>query len=99
MYYICRDYLGSITHFVSSNGSLTQELSYDAWGRLSNPVNHEAYRPGSEPELFLGRGYTGHSLSRIPRETSTLVWAHQHVERSEIPRIGKRPFGSLSRLA
>ena len=60
LYYICRDYLGSITHLVSSNGSLTQELSYDAWGRLRNPVDHATYKPGSEPELFLGRGYTGH---------------------------------------
>ncbi|WP_370453870.1 RHS repeat-associated core domain-containing protein [Proteiniphilum sp. X52] len=37
-----------------------QELSYDAWGRLRNPATHVAYTPGSEPALFLGRGYTGH---------------------------------------
>ncbi len=59
-YFICRDYLGSITHLASSTGSLTQELSFDAWGRLRNPSNHLAYTPGNEPALFLGRGYTGH---------------------------------------
>ncbi|OJV33608.1 MAG: hypothetical protein BGO33_15150 [Bacteroidia bacterium 43-41] len=34
IYYICRDYLGSVTHV--------------------------AYAPGTEPALFLARGYTGH---------------------------------------
>jgi RHS repeat-associated protein len=60
IYYICRDYLGSITHITNSDGSVVQELSYDAWGRLRNPSTQVAYSPGSEPELFLGRGYTGH---------------------------------------
>lgn len=60
IYYICRDYLGSITHVANADGSLKQELSYDAWGRLRNPSTHVAYTPGSEPALFLGRGYTGH---------------------------------------
>ena len=60
IYYICRDYLGSITHVVNSAGSLTQELSYDPWGRLRDPATQVAYNPGSEPVLFLGRGYTGH---------------------------------------
>ncbi|GHT79689.1 hypothetical protein AGMMS50262_23680 [Bacteroidia bacterium] len=27
---------------------------------MRNPSNRVAYTPGSEPELFLGRGYTGH---------------------------------------
>ena len=60
MYYIYRDYQGSITHITNSSGTLVQELSYDAWGRLRNPSTQVAYQPGSEPELFLGRGYTGH---------------------------------------
>jgi RHS repeat-associated protein len=33
---------------------------YDAWGRLRNPATQTPYTPGSEPALFLGRGYTGH---------------------------------------
>ena len=60
LYYICRDYLGSITHLAASTGSLTQELSFGAWGRLRSPASHTAYAPGSEPTLFLGRGYIGH---------------------------------------
>ena len=60
IYYIARDYLGSITHITDDKGTLVQELSYDAWGRLRNPDTQEVYAPGKEPELFLGRGYTGH---------------------------------------
>lgn len=60
LYYILRDYLGSIMQVIASDGTLKQELSYDAWGRLRDVDAHVAYEPGTEPELFLGRGYTGH---------------------------------------
>ena len=60
IYYVCRDHLGSITHVLKSDGTLKQQLSYDAWGRLRNPQTHALYAPGSEPTLFLGRGYCGH---------------------------------------
>ena len=60
IYYICRDYLGSITHVVNAAGSLTQELSYDPWGRLRNTSTQVAYTPDTELVLFLSRGYTGH---------------------------------------
>jgi RHS repeat-associated protein len=60
IYYICRDYLGSITHVANADGSLAYEYSYDAWGRLRDPATQAVYTPGSEPALFLGRGYTGH---------------------------------------
>lgn len=60
LHYILRDYLGSVTHIIGQDGTLTQELSYDAWGRLRDPATQVAYDPGQEPELFLGRGYTGH---------------------------------------
>ncbi len=60
LYYVCRDYLGSITHIANADGTLKQELSYTAWGRLRNPSTQAAYSPGSEPSIFLGRGYTGH---------------------------------------
>lgn len=60
LYFICRDYLGSITHITDVNGTLKQELSYDAWGRLRNPANQQLYSADSQPTLFLGRGYTGH---------------------------------------
>jgi RHS repeat-associated protein len=39
--------------------SLTQELSYDPWGRL-RPNTQVAYAPDTEPILFLSRGYTCH---------------------------------------
>ncbi len=60
IYYICRDYLGSITHVTDASGTVVQEMEYDAWGRLRNPATQVIYAPGSEPALFLGRGYTGH---------------------------------------
>ena len=59
-YNIGRDYLGSITHIATSSGTLVAEYSYDPWGRLRNPATQAIYTPGTEPALFLGRGYTGH---------------------------------------
>ena len=60
LYNIGRDYLGNITHIATSNGTLVEENSYDPWGRLRNPSTQEIYSTGSEPELMLGRGFTGH---------------------------------------
>ena len=60
LYYIVRDNLGSIVNIVDSTGVIAQELSYDAWGRLRNPVTQQIYAPGEQPELLLGRGYCGH---------------------------------------
>ena len=57
---IGRDYLGNITHIATANGTLIEENSYDPWGRLRNPETKEIYSLGTEPELMLGRGYTGH---------------------------------------
>ena len=59
-YNIGRDYLGNITHIATSDGTLVEENSYDSWGRLRNPETKEIYSLGTEPELMLGRGYTGH---------------------------------------
>lgn len=39
---------------------MIQELSYDAWGRLRDPKTLKNYAPGEEPDLFIGRGFTGH---------------------------------------
>lgn len=60
VYFLLRDYLGSIVNVVDPDGGATHELSYDAWGRLRNPTNQTVYTPGSEPSLFIGRGYCGH---------------------------------------
>ena len=59
-YNIGRDYLGSITHITTDDGVLVAEYSYDPWGRLRNPATLEIYQPGYEPDLLLGRGFTGH---------------------------------------
>lgn len=58
--YICRDYLGSISHVTDAIGNLRQELSYDPWGRLRNPANQALYASDAAPTLLFGRGYTGH---------------------------------------
>ena len=58
--YLLRDNQGSITHIVTTNGQVLQELSYDAWGRLRNPATQQVYACDSLPTLYLGRGYTGH---------------------------------------
>lgn len=60
VYNVLRDNLGSITHIIAPDDSLVQELSYDAWGRLRDPATLQVFDSGNEPELFLGRGYTGH---------------------------------------
>ncbi len=59
-YNIGRDYLGSVTHIATASGTRVAEYSYDPWGRLRDPETLEIYYPGDEPELFLGRGFTGH---------------------------------------
>lgn len=60
VYHILRDHLGSITHVLNSSGTVVQELSYDAWGRLRDPSTFTLYTPTNEPEPYLGRGYCGH---------------------------------------
>ena len=41
-----------------ADGAVT--YAYDAWGAPRNPSTGEAYAPDAQPELLLGRGYTGH---------------------------------------
>lgn len=59
-YNIGRDYLGSVTHVATVDGTLLAEYSYDPWGCLRNPETLEICTAGNEPELFFGRGFTGH---------------------------------------
>jgi len=60
-YYLHRDYLGSITQITDNSANLAAEYSYDAWGRMRNPVNWQVYAQGSQPAMLFGaRGYTGH---------------------------------------
>lgn len=60
IYNIGRDYLGSVTQIATVDGDPVAEYSYDPWGRLRNPETLETYAAGEEPELFTGRGFTGH---------------------------------------
>ena len=60
LYFLHRDYLGSITQVSDKFGNLAAEYSYDAWGRMRNVSNWTVYTAGVEPELRFGRGYTGH---------------------------------------
>lgn len=58
--YILRDNLGSVVSVADTLGNDLQHLSYDAWGRLRDPLTLSPYGYREEPELLLGRGYTGH---------------------------------------
>ncbi|NDP22878.1 MAG: hypothetical protein GZ091_17640 [Paludibacter sp.] len=60
LYYLHRDYLGSVTQISDNNGNLAAEYSYDAWGRMRNVNTWQPYAQGSQPTLKFGRGYTGH---------------------------------------
>lgn len=60
LFYIIRDNLKSITHLVDRKGNTVQELSYDPWGNIRNPVTLEVYPPDEVPELKTGRGFSGH---------------------------------------
>lgn len=57
---ILRDYLGSITHVIQPDGTEVENLGYDAWGRVRLPEEDGRYMSGTDPPLYLGRGYTGH---------------------------------------
>lgn len=82
LFYINSDYLGSVTHIVNGAGTIVGEYSYDACvfrtdgreGSMCNPVTHAIYANGQQPELFLGRGYTGHSLFRWVYIGKHLAW-------------------------
>lgn len=62
IHYICRDYLGSITHTTYEDGTLREEMSYDAWGRMRDPETQTLYQENTNIFYYtlLGRGYTGH---------------------------------------
>ncbi len=62
--YLSRDHLGSITHITNASKALQAEYSYDAWGRMRNPVNLNVYALGADPVLLLNRGYTGHEHTK-----------------------------------
>ena len=60
VYFIHRDYLGSILQLVDPQGNLVEENSFDAWGCRRDAVTQQPYAEGKAPKLLLGRGFTGH---------------------------------------
>ena len=58
MYYVSKDYLGSIMLLTDASGSVAEEYSYDAWGRRRKPSDWTDYNVTAPSILY--RGYTGH---------------------------------------
>ena len=61
LHYILKDHLGSWTTITDAEGTVEQELSFDAWGNLRDP--NTWIRLWSDPiyeEPMFDRGYTGH---------------------------------------
>ena len=57
IHYILKDNLGSWTTIISSNGTVEQRLSFDAWGNLRNPNTWSGSFSGTP---MFDRGFTGH---------------------------------------
>ena len=57
IYFVHKDYLGSISAISDAAGNLVESLSYDPWGRRRNPNNWNDY---NVPHTLFDRGYTGH---------------------------------------
>ena len=56
--YVLKDHLGSIHCLVNQSGAVTEELSFDAWGRRRNPLNWEPLTQAGNHTTMLG--FTGH---------------------------------------
>ncbi len=59
LYYVFRDYLGSVRQICRSDGTLVQELDYDPWGGVSLS-ERTPDSSGSMAVPLFGRGFTGH---------------------------------------
>ena len=57
LHYILKDHLGSWTTITDTEGNVEQELSFDAWGNLRNPVTWSGCFSGTP---MFDRGFTGH---------------------------------------
>jgi RHS repeat-associated protein len=62
VHYSVTDYLGSVTHILDNQGTinngLEEERSFDAWGRMRNPITWQYLT--ISPITLCDRGYTGH---------------------------------------
>jgi RHS repeat-associated protein len=59
LYYIHKDYLGSMETITDENGMILEKLSFDPWGRRRNPTNWSYNTSGLAASHF-DRGYTMH---------------------------------------
>jgi len=57
--YILKDHLGSVNYVLNEDGTVKQELSFDAWGNRRNPSTWQPFT-GTPPEAVTDRGFTGH---------------------------------------
>ncbi|MBR1513163.1 MAG: hypothetical protein IJ622_02595 [Bacteroidales bacterium] len=55
--FILKDHLGSWTTITDAEGTVEQELSFDAWGNLRNPMTWSGSYSGTP---MFDRGFTGH---------------------------------------
>ena len=60
MLYLHHDHLGSVVAYSNADGSLEQELSYDAWGRRRNPSTWDYYDSASAATPLNPWGFSGH---------------------------------------
>lgn len=60
IYSLLRDYLGTVTHVVNSSYIVSDEYSFDAWGRRRSANDWSYTLDSNDREFFAGRGYTGH---------------------------------------
>ena len=58
--YLHHDHLGSIQAYSNEQGTLVQELSYDAWGRRRNPTTWDYYAVIANANAWQERGFGGH---------------------------------------
>ncbi|MDD4192015.1 MAG: hypothetical protein PHI28_11830, partial [Mangrovibacterium sp.] len=56
--YVLKDHLGSIQCLTDESGALTEELSFDAWGRRRNPTTWQPLPMGGSYQTSLG--FTSH---------------------------------------
>ena len=60
LYYLFRDYLGSITQICKADGTLVQELEYSPWGEIKSSSRTLANSTETKTLPIFGRGFTGH---------------------------------------
>jgi RHS repeat-associated protein len=58
LYYVHKDYLGSILALSDESGNIVERYSFDAWGHRRNPSDWSQWENGTS--YITDRGFTGH---------------------------------------